>query len=119
MKFEKGCTRWVFLVGAYALKIPRLDDWMQFLTGMICNMTERNWSPSDTRLAKVFFCCPGGWFLVMERCAPIADEIKWVDEMMNGWQDGLSVLDCDLDLKPANFGQRKDGTLVLLDYGFS
>jgi hypothetical protein len=80
-----GVTRTVLLIGRWAIKVPSLRySWRLFLRGLLSNMNERdlwNWSgaagwegPPRWALARVVFCAPGGWLLVMERADRVADE---------------------------------------------
>lgn len=70
---EWGCSRLVFKVGGYALKLPNFRyGWRAFLRGLMHNMDEATvWrvlgedGRDRSRLCPVAWACPGGWFLVM------------------------------------------------------
>lgn len=73
INFYKGTTRWVFLIGKYAIKIPSLSSWKQFLKGLLANMQEREFSRMDKSswhynlIADVYYCDFLGFLLIMER----------------------------------------------------
>ena len=106
MKLVKGVTRYVILTKKWAIKFPSFYNWPLFLTGLLANMQERDWSGFNDRLCPVKFCCWGGWFLVMPRCEPVAEE-----EI-----DYAAFAGLPSDLKPCNFGKYQ-GRVVMLDYG--
>lgn len=111
---RKGIMRLVFLVGRWAVKVPRPRWWRYFLKGLLANMTERDtwayWGAAacGDLLCPVIWCCPGGWLLVMRRAELLAE-----DEVPLGWERRFEAFD---DLKADNIG-KLDGRLVLIDYG--
>lgn len=65
---KKGSTRCVWLVGKYAIKIPRLCTWRNFLNGLLANMTEREFDCIAPELhAKVYYADRLGLLLIMQR----------------------------------------------------
>lgn len=109
MKLVKGITRTVILTKHYAVKLPSFRSWKFFLMGLLANMHEAFWwreTVHDPRLCPVYFCLPGGWFLVMPRV-----EVCWDQDIDYSKYEGLP-----LDPKPTNFGVYQ-GRTVLIDYG--
>lgn len=127
-----GVTREVFLVGRYALKIPKLIyGWRLFLQGLLCNMQEAQWGRSDmSEFCPVVFYIPGGWLVVMRRAAPLTEDqwrafmqdrvaanaIKSYDarDQIESWTGGEYVVPAEI--KQDSFGML-DGRVVVLDYG--
>ena len=117
---EHGCSRLVFRVGRWAVKVPNYRyGWRAFLRGLLHNMEEASWWPlapeadqARARLCPVLFACPGGWFLVM----------PWAPAGLDG-EHNLTAADIhffDADsaremLKADNVGWL-DGRWVVLDY---
>jgi hypothetical protein len=65
---KKGSTRCVWLVGKYAIKVPRLCTWRNFLNGLLANMTEREFDCIAPELhAKVYYADRLGLLLIMQR----------------------------------------------------
>ena len=107
-----GATRRVFLIGRYALKIPRI----QVLRGGLCaNRWEREvwtvWQPMFgwQHICPVLFADPAGLLVIMPRCHPVAQHI--VD---------ASIEECHPDVnhepKAADHGYL-EGRVVVVDYG--
>ena len=122
MRTAGGITRAVLLVGAYAIKVPRVRyGWSKFLYGLLSNMTEARFTSlaGHFSLAPTVFAIPGGWLNVQRRCLPLTDE-QWTH------LEGLCRPDADFgpaywngmscDFKRDNFGTL-DGKVVLLDFG--
>lgn len=121
-----GSTRFVILTKHYAIKIPRLNRWPNFLQGLLANLNEaliyRIACIQGSVLASyVTWLCPvvwsglGGFILVMRRCQPI-DEYRY---SMIG--DRLFTITTDhkiqnYGLLPSS-GSRYQYRPVLLDYG--
>jgi hypothetical protein len=114
-----GVSRKVFLVGPYALKLPRFgfsrrNNWQAGLMGLLANMTERAWSGFDPRLCPVLFSLPGGILVVMRRARPLT-EAEWAsvgpDFARLGHDAALPI-----EVKRANLGVH-DGRIVAVDYG--
>ena len=110
MTWKRGVTREVFLVGRWAVKVPSFRCWRLFLTGLLCNMQEREWSrTNDPRLCPVKYSCPGGWWVVMPRCEPITGE--------QSEQAAAACSDLPVEPKTCSFGRLPDGRIVAVDYG--
>src|ERR1044071_6840615 len=77
-KMAYGCTRTVFLIGNYAIKIPSTVEWRLFILGLLGNMQEAIFSKTGwPELCPVVFSIPGGWLLVMRRAKVLTDE-EWL-----------------------------------------
>lgn len=121
--FDAGTMRFVFLIGRWAIKVAwgRLE-WRLLLRGLLANLTERDiwhWSGAPSwedfgvkrvHLARVFWCCPGGFFLIMERALRTSTESEY-ESMPNELLAGLA------DSKPDNIGFFPDGCFRAIDYG--
>lgn len=112
---KKGTTRIVFLIGGYAIKLPRINRWKSFLRGILANLDERLWYKNSTAEWKIKMCpalfCFGGWILICKRAAIINDE----DFMLVKKEDFYPI---PFDPKPSNFGYYKE-RLVIVDYADS
>lgn len=88
-KIEYGCTRFVILTKKYAIKIPQFKyKWRHFLQGLLANMQEISFSKiNDERLCPIKFYIPGGWLLVMPRCAPITEATFSTLDLTRFWPD--------------------------------
>lgn len=75
---RRGVTREVFLVGQWAIKVPRMCyGWRSFLQGLLANLQEVDfWSTRWPTLCPVLFAIPGGWLVVMRRARPLTDQ-EW------------------------------------------
>lgn len=121
-----GCTRRVFLVGRWAIKLPTWSDINHFFLGMIHNRNEAiRWETEDYEnryLARVVLCAPLGLLLVMERLRPLVGddgvvEKEW-DASTKRLKERFDHLWFVKDIKPDNFGYRSGcNTLVCFDYG--
>lgn len=114
---RQGVTREVFLIGRWALKVPKLTKgWRMFLSGLLANMQERDFGRNGwEQLCPVVFSLPGGWLVVMRR-ASVLTLREWhsfdaEDFIVNGPGAMLPV-----ENKPDSFG-RLDGRIVAIDYG--
>lgn len=116
----KGATRVVFLVGNYAIKIPRLCSWKHFLQGLLANMQERTFAKTGClKLCPIPFSLPGGWLVVMRRARPLSDDqyrVLW--EELDSWlvDTGKRAMVIPAEKKQDSFGWI-DGILVAVDYG--
>ena len=65
----KGTTRMVYLIGKYAIKVPRINRWKSFLRGLLANMDERLWYKNSPKEWKEKMCpslfCLGGLILIL------------------------------------------------------
>lgn len=112
MKYCRGSTREVLLIGRWAIKIPSWRGYLHFLYGLIANLNEVTWwnGTHDPRLCPVLFSLPGGLLIVMPRVnlahapvGPTREHLKYFE--------GLPV-----ELMPRNWGMY-NGQLVTVDYG--
>lgn len=73
----RGVTRHVLLIGRWAVKVPALWSWRLFLSGLLANMQEREFSRAGwPELCPVLFSLPCGWLLVMHRADPVPDDME-------------------------------------------
>jgi hypothetical protein len=115
MKISKGgVTRMVFLIGNYAIKIPRLNyGWEKFIAGIYSNLSEYDcW-----RWTKCEYLCPvlfsfGGFILVM----PKVDVFPETEDAWSEIDKAIPMDDRD-DHKPNNYG-RLNGKIVCIDYPY-
>lgn len=112
-----GATRYVFLIGNFAIKIPRFSSWECFLQGLICNLQEICFSKCDwPKVCPVIFHLPLGILLIMPRCEPISQEY-WdvIAPNISAWMSGENYC-IPVEHKQNSFGWLNK-QLVALDYG--
>lgn len=117
MNIIKGSTRWCFVLGDYAIKIPSLHSYTNFLNGLLANMNECKFSKCidfSEKLCPVFFSIPFGFLVVM----PLVRVLK-KGELSNEYL--INFCECNNGVLPAeikhdSFGYLK-GKLVCIDYG--
>lgn len=70
----RGRNRFVVLVGPWAIKVPSLRCWRDFLFGLLNNLNEAAWH-REPKMAHcpVIWCAPGGFILVMPRARILTD----------------------------------------------
>jgi len=113
----RGVTRLVFLVGPYAIKIPKPRIWNHFLRGLLANIDENIvWKYSlipgsfladaNEYLCPVVWCSWGGWIMIMKRVEPVDPET---------WEPIPRLLSLCGDHKPSNYGMLGD-RMVMVDY---
>lgn len=110
-----GSTRSVFLVGRFAIKIPRCWSWRTILTGLLANLQEAEWARTEwASLCPVLYANCGGFFLVMKRARPLTDA-EWaaldVDAFLS--QEGCRL---PVEAKRDSFGMLGE-RVVAVDYG--
>jgi hypothetical protein len=115
---KKGTTRVVYLIGRYAIKMPRINSWKSFLRGFLANLDERMWYKNSPPLRKEKMCPSlmslfGGFVLISRRATPISKH-TWDKGLVK--KEDFSPL--PLDLKQINFGWYKH-KIVLIDYADS
>lgn len=72
---KKGATRIVVLSGGYAFKFPYPYTWRHFLTGLLANIQEYEFSTlKDDRMCPILFRIWGGWLCVMPRCEELTQD---------------------------------------------
>lgn len=116
-----GVTRTVYLIGPHAIKVPTMRyGWRFFLRGLLSNMNESDvwgWSAAEgwaergiprALIARVRWCCPGGFLLCMER----ADRTLREDELESVPAEMHRVRDLKAD-NVGVFGRE----LRIIDYG--
>lgn len=108
MKIKSGTTRIVLVCKKKVIKIPNFTNgWKYILTGLVANLNENFWSKFNlSNLAKVKFCFPGGFFLIMEK----AEQVGEISVDFSQFQQ------IPLDKNPNNFGLIKN-KIVCIDYG--
>lgn len=78
MLHRRGVTREVFLIGAFAIKLPSFRGWRFFLMGLLANLQEREFAKTGwPELCPVLWMAPGGFLSIMPRCQPLTFE-DWV-----------------------------------------
>lgn len=126
IEFYKGTTRWVFLIGNYAIKIPSLSSWKQFLNGLLANMQEREFSKMDksswhySLIADVHYCDPLGFLLIMERADYTLSEFTtnpWERHVVENLFKECEKQGVPVDKKLSNVGKFAGHELKLIDYG--
>lgn len=122
METRKGTTRWVLLIGQYAIKIPAMSSWDMFLYGLLGNMQETKFSSMGIEeLAPVVFSVPGGFLNVMPRAdVKTFDEIgfEYVDEFHRNIElsEHRDILRNIVESKPCSLG-KLNNKIVAVDYG--
>jgi hypothetical protein len=114
-KIAYGCTRTVFLLGKFAIKIPAMAEWRLFLLGLLANMQEALFSKTKwPELCPVLFSIPGGFMVIMPRAEPLTRE-EFHNFEFDTWisQDEYRV---PAENKLDSFG-KLDGKIVAVDYG--
>lgn len=120
MKFVyTGITRFVILTDNYAIKVPKIGNWKNFLLGFVANMEESvvwrcacvpygGLSHVKQHLCPVVWCDRFGFVCVMKRAEPL---------------NGVDPRQAYLKLEP-HFNDHKDdnygiiaGSVVMIDYG--
>lgn len=118
LAMASGYSRVVFLVGGYAIKVPRVNaGFFTFVLGLMANGIEQSeWRDTEDHVRRSYLC-PVVWnfslFLsVMRRCRP-ATEQEAADALRAeraAWEAFT------MDTHHGNFGWLDD-KLVLVDYG--
>ena len=110
--------REVFLVGRWAVKLPKLSrDWRQFLRGLLSNMEEREFAANGwPEFCPVVFSLPGGWLVIMRRAQPLTDEFLLTFDRLDFLMPEDGRLFPEVEPKDDSFGML-DGRVVIVDYG--
>lgn len=114
---KRGVSRAVFLIGAYAIKFPRVSSDGIFILGLLGNTLERDrYKQSNKklnlkhyRLGKVLFCFPFGLFLVMRRYKPLNRILSNTELKQMPFKN--------IDNNGHNAGVDEFGRVVIIDYG--
>lgn len=108
---DEGYTRVVVLMFKYAFKFPRPNGWRTFLRGLLANMQEVQMAKVELpEFCPVLFALPGGWLVVMPRCAPLETDIDYAAFCE---REGYTV---PAEYKRDSFGLYQ-GRVVAVDYG--
>jgi hypothetical protein len=113
-----GAMREVFLVGRWAVKLPKITrGWRQFLRGLLSNMEEREFSAKGyPEFCPVVLSLPGGWLVVMRRTKPLTDEFLATFDMLGFLMPEDGRLFPEVEPKGDSLGML-DGRVVIIDYG--
>lgn len=111
-----GCTRRVFLIGNFAIKIPNFfDEWRLGLLGLLSNMQEAQFSKTGwPELCPVRFSIPGGFLVVMDRARELTED-EFLELDLKTWVDRGEYM-IPAEIKTNSFGYL-NGKLVAIDYG--
>jgi len=129
-----GATRWVCIIGNYAVKFPSLAGYRNFLQGLLANEQEVCWYRNfkwTRKLCPVVYSFPLHLFIVMPKVRVMTDhEAKemWDWNEFDRAQDKQTPLDGFLTIEqgePSQFPVEKksdsfgwlNGKLVIIDYG--
>lgn len=113
---KRGVSRDVFLVGRWAVKLPKLTyGWKMFLCGLLANMQERSFAATKwPQLCPVSFSLPGGWLVVMHRARVMTEEEFSSFDAKAFCDQPDYIVPCEF--KSDSFGWL-DGRIVVIDYG--
>lgn len=114
-EIKKGATRVVFLIGRWAIKIPRLCSWRNFLQGLLANQQEAVFGRLGwDGICPVLLYLPGGFLVVMPRAEPVPDDFFLhfqFDDFVNREDYTIPV-----EYKLSSFGFIGE-KIVAVDYG--
>lgn len=76
LEFKKGATRYAIIYyNKYAIKIPYLGRWKNFLLGVLANIQEKEFTTlKNDNLCPVIFSSWGSFINMMSHCHPITIE---------------------------------------------
>ncbi len=120
MQFKSGATRWVFLIGSIAIKLPRASSWKSLLHGMLANMQEAQWRDMHYALCPIICAAPLGLVVVMKRARPLtAAEWRRLNYTRFVERPHMRL---PVERKRDSFGwlggaEDADGRVVAVDYG--
>lgn len=113
----KGSTRWTFLVGRYAIKIPSCHSYKNFLWGLLGNIQEKSLSTlKSKKLCPVLFSIPGGFLSIYPKALRLSDDqFNSIDfeEWTENKEEGFKI---PIENKICSFGIL-NGNIVAVDYG--
>lgn len=119
MRWErKGSAREVFLIGRWAIKVPRVHSWETFLWGLLSNIQEAEFGRCGwPELCPVVWRIRGGFMVVMPR-VQILTEAEFDEGEIGGIVDAANAAGrcVPAEFKPDSWG-RLDGRIVAVDYG--
>jgi len=129
MIIKSGNCRIVILTKNWAIKIPRLNCFVDFMFGCLENLHERYWFKTEAGfvdmfsedhnlpLAPIRYASRNGLILVMKRVPTVLDRSDLEDpEVQRVIEWGAAV--GKVDAKPENLGRLENGKVVWIDYGF-
>lgn len=123
MKYAEGVTRKVFIFSKFVVKIPNFKELRLFLSGILANLQEKQWSGIHPDLARVLFCSWFGLVLVMEKAEVCAERMgedeSWgpfIEMLEERYKDDEFKEFILSDGKPYNWGYIGN-RLVKIDYG--
>lgn len=106
----EGRNRFVLVTGRFALKIPSLRCWRDFLFGLLNNLHEAQAQHEHPAYCPVLWCAPLGLMLVMPRA-----EIFAAND--NDFDPAALPTGTVAEIKPSSWG-RLNGRTVAVDYGW-
>jgi hypothetical protein len=117
---RKGASRVVFLIGPWAIKVPRLTQPHRSI-GRYANRDEQHLWATDNRrslMCPVLFADRWGWVVIMPRCTEVSrnDYEAWDDEH----SFDIHVIGEDpspFERGSKDVGRLPDGRIVFIDYG--
>lgn len=117
---KPGATRWTILVGRYAVKIPSLYSYRNFLNGLLGNDQERTFyqiKDWQHKLCPVLWCSWGCFVLIMPRARILetSDE-KCCAVYLEKFIKINDDFEIPAEIKQDSFGYLGD-RLVAVDYG--
>ena len=111
---KKGTTRYVFFIGKYAIKIPSMHSYTNFLWGLLANMQEVKFnSLRDNRLCPIIFNIPFGILNIMPKCDAI-NEDQFKDILSSNFRESPFII--PVESKIDSFGILEN-KIVAVDYG--
>lgn len=115
MRIKYGSSRTAILVHKWAIKLPSLVGWRNFLHGLLANHQERMFSRAEwPELCPVIWSLPLAVVICMRRVVPLEmSEFELFDFESFVNREGYSV---PVENKLDSFG-RLDGRIVAVDYG--
>ena len=115
--FFKGSSRWVFVIGNFALKIPSLKSWRRFLYGLLANMQELEFNTmkeAQDKLCPIKFYFPLGFLVIMPKVRVLKDGELTMLQLQEFCINKTYVIPAEH--KCDSFGYL-NGKLVAIDYG--
>lgn len=112
---KSGSSRYVFIIGNFAIKIPSFYNWKCFLKGLLANIQEVEFSKCKEYknvLCPILFYIPFGLLLIMPKV-----RVLYNDELSTGTLFNF-IIDNKLPVEPKfdSFGYLNN-KLIAIDYG--
>jgi hypothetical protein len=108
----QGRNRFVLLAFGYAVKVPSLRSWRDFLFGLLNNMNEAV-HRGNPGVVPILFSCPGGWFnICLEVRIMTHEEFMGWDAVNHCLRHGVRA-----EYKADSYGWYR-GSPVVVDYGW-